>query len=53
LCGADGTRGDCDAGSAGGEPWGLGLWVIGFFARIDLIFYGCARIALALGLRAM
>ncbi len=30
-----------------------GLWVIGLFVGIDLIFYGCAWIALALGLRAM
>ena len=30
-----------------------GLWVIGLFLGIDLIFYGCAWIALALGLRAM
>ncbi len=30
-----------------------GLWVIGLFIGIDLIFYGCAWIALALGLRAM
>ena len=29
-----------------------GLWVIGFFIGIDLIFYGAAWIALALGLRA-
>jgi uncharacterized membrane protein HdeD (DUF308 family) len=29
-----------------------GLWVIGLFIGIDLIFYGCAWIALALGLRA-
>ena len=29
-----------------------GLWVIGLFVGIDLIFYGCAWIALALGLRA-
>ena len=28
-----------------------GLWVIGLFIGIDLIFYGCAWIALALGLR--
>ena len=28
-----------------------GLWVIGLFVGIDLIFYGCAWIALALGLR--
>jgi len=27
-----------------------GLWVIGLFIGIDLIFYGCAWIALALGL---
>jgi uncharacterized membrane protein HdeD (DUF308 family) len=27
-----------------------GLWVIGLFVGIDLIFYGCAWIALALGL---
>jgi uncharacterized membrane protein HdeD (DUF308 family) len=30
-----------------------GLWVIGLFVGIDLIFYGCAWIALALGLRAI
>ena len=30
-----------------------GLWAIGLFVGIDLIFYGCAWIALALGLRAM
>lgn len=30
-----------------------GLWVIGLFVGIDLIFYGCAWIALALGLRMM
>jgi uncharacterized membrane protein HdeD (DUF308 family) len=30
-----------------------GLWVIGLFVGIDLIFYGGAWIALALGLRAM
>ncbi len=30
-----------------------GLWVIGLFLGIDLIFYGCAWIAIALGLRAM
>jgi len=30
-----------------------GLWVIGLFLGIDLIFYGVAWIALALGLRAM
>ena len=29
-----------------------GLWVIGLFMGIDLIFFGCAWIALALGLRA-
>ncbi len=29
-----------------------GLWVIGLFVGIDLIFYGCAWIALALSLRA-
>ena len=29
-----------------------GLWVIGLFIGIDLIFYGAAWIALALGLRA-
>ena len=29
------------------------LWVIGLFVGIDLIFYGCAWIAFALGLRAM
>jgi len=29
-----------------------GLWVIGLFVGIDLIFYGAAWIALALGLRA-
>jgi uncharacterized membrane protein HdeD (DUF308 family) len=28
-----------------------GLWVIGLFVGIDLIFYGCSWIALALGLR--
>jgi len=28
-----------------------GLWVIGLFLGIDLIFYGCAWIALALGMR--
>jgi uncharacterized membrane protein HdeD (DUF308 family) len=28
-----------------------GLWVIGLFIGIDLIFYGCAWIALALGVR--
>jgi len=30
-----------------------GLWVIGLFVGIDLVFYGIAWIALALGLRAM
>ena len=30
-----------------------GLWVIGLFVGIDLIFYGAAWIALALGLRTM
>jgi uncharacterized membrane protein HdeD (DUF308 family) len=30
-----------------------GLWVIGLFVGIDLIFYGSAWIALALGLRTM
>jgi uncharacterized membrane protein HdeD (DUF308 family) len=30
-----------------------GLWVISLFVEIDLIFYGCAWIALALSLRAM
>ena len=30
-----------------------GLWVIGLFVGIDLIFYGCAWITFALGLRAM
>jgi uncharacterized membrane protein HdeD (DUF308 family) len=30
-----------------------GLWVIGLFVGIDLIFYGLAWIALALGLRSM
>lgn len=30
-----------------------GLWVIGLFVGIDLIFYGCAWMALALSLRAM
>jgi uncharacterized membrane protein HdeD (DUF308 family) len=30
-----------------------GLWVIGLFIGIDLIFYGCAWIAMALSLRAM
>jgi uncharacterized membrane protein HdeD (DUF308 family) len=30
-----------------------GLWVIGLFVGIDLIFYGATWIALALGLRAM
>jgi uncharacterized membrane protein HdeD (DUF308 family) len=30
-----------------------GLWVIGLFIGIDLIFYGAAWIALALGLRTM
>jgi uncharacterized membrane protein HdeD (DUF308 family) len=30
-----------------------GLWVIGLFLGIDLIFYGLAWIALALGLRSM
>ena len=29
-----------------------GLWVIGLFIGIDLIFYGCAWIALALSLRS-
>jgi uncharacterized membrane protein HdeD (DUF308 family) len=29
-----------------------GLWVIGLFIGIDLIFYGAAWIALAVGLRA-
>ena len=29
-----------------------GLWVIGLFIGIDLIFYGLAWIALALGLRS-
>jgi uncharacterized membrane protein HdeD (DUF308 family) len=28
-----------------------GLWVIGLFIGIDLIFYGLAWIAIALGLR--
>src|SRR6516165_9964223 len=30
-----------------------GLWVIGLFVGIDLIFYGCAWIALALSLRRL
>jgi aquaporin Z len=30
-----------------------GLWVIGLFLGIDLLFYGAAWIALALHLRAM
>jgi uncharacterized membrane protein HdeD (DUF308 family) len=30
-----------------------GLWVIGLFVGIDLIFYGSAWIALALGPRSM
>ena len=30
-----------------------GLWVVGMFLGIDLIFYGLAWIALALGLRSM
>jgi uncharacterized membrane protein HdeD (DUF308 family) len=30
-----------------------GLWVIGLFVGIDLIFYGCAWIVLALSLRTM
>ena len=30
-----------------------GLWVIGLFIGIDLIFYGCAWIAVALALRTM
>jgi uncharacterized membrane protein HdeD (DUF308 family) len=30
-----------------------GLWVIGLFVGIDLIFYGCAWIALAFSLRTM
>jgi uncharacterized membrane protein HdeD (DUF308 family) len=30
-----------------------GLWVIGLFIGIDLIFYGCAWIAVAVGLRGM
>jgi len=30
-----------------------GLWVIGLFLGIDLIFYGCAWIALAFGLRTI
>ena len=30
-----------------------GLWAIGLFLGIDLIFYGCAWIALALGLRTI
>ena len=30
-----------------------GLWAIGLFIGIDLFFYGCAWIALALGLRSM
>ncbi|MGO9391291.1 HdeD family acid-resistance protein [Rhodoblastus sp.] len=30
-----------------------GLWVIGLFIGIDLFFYGCAWIALALGLRGV
>jgi uncharacterized membrane protein HdeD (DUF308 family) len=30
-----------------------GLWVIGLFLGIDLIFYGFAWIAIALGLRSM
>jgi len=30
-----------------------GLWAIGLFIGIDLIFYGCAWIAFALGLRTM
>lgn len=30
-----------------------GLWVIGLFIGIDLIFYGCAWIALVLGLRSL
>jgi uncharacterized membrane protein HdeD (DUF308 family) len=35
-----------------GQWPGSGLWVIGLFIGIDLIFYGIAWIALALGLRA-
>jgi uncharacterized membrane protein HdeD (DUF308 family) len=31
----------------------LGLWVIGLFVGVDLIFYSLAWIALALGLRTM
>jgi uncharacterized membrane protein HdeD (DUF308 family) len=30
-----------------------GLWLVGLFVGIDLIFYGCASIALALELRTM
>ena len=30
-----------------------GLWAIGLFIGIDLVFYGCAWIALALGLHNM
>jgi uncharacterized membrane protein HdeD (DUF308 family) len=30
-----------------------GLWAIGLFLGIDLIFYGCSWIALALGLKSM
>jgi uncharacterized membrane protein HdeD (DUF308 family) len=30
-----------------------GLWVIGIFIGVDLIFYGLAWIALALGLRTL
>jgi uncharacterized membrane protein HdeD (DUF308 family) len=30
-----------------------GLWAIGLFVGIDLILYGCAWVALALGLRSM
>jgi len=28
-----------------------GLWAIGLFLGIDLIFYGCVWVAIALGLR--
>jgi hypothetical protein len=41
-----------DAENAG-APVSREVWVIGLFLGIDLIFYGLAWIALALGLRSM
>src|SRR5260370_36450146 len=36
-----------------GAMAGLGLWVIGLFVGIELVFYGVAWIALALDLRSL